>query len=475
MLRRATPLLWITGVAGLLWLVIPFGFLSYDTWYAVVWGDEVAHGHQPDYGAAQPPTPHPLGVLWSALVSPLGATGASDATVLLAYLALGAIAYAVYRLGALWFDRMVGAIAATLVLTRVPFLLYGMRASPDLAYIALVLGALVLETRQRRTGAPVLALLALAGLIRPEAWLFSAVYLAYLMFERDPGGGRFALRRRAEVQGSALAGLVAIAVSAPLLWIAFDLITTGNPTYSFTETQRRVTTLERHTGLIDLIRYGPHQLGTVITWPVAIGSAAGIGLSLALLRGRAVVGVIAASLAGGAFAVLATAGFSIIDRYTMLTSAILCVFCAVGLVGWRLVPRSHPWRRRWLLVGGAVATIFLVQAPQQYGYITDARTLLDEQSSIERDLHQVVESGAMEDRCRPLSVPSDRAVPRLAAWLGVQPSRIVITSEQTEPAHGYFFHPATPEAALHFGTARIPPGFRPIYRNRSWVLYARCH
>jgi len=79
MLRRAAPLASIAGLAGLLWLVIPFGFLSYDTWYAVVWGGELAHGHQPDYGAAQPPTPHPLGVLWSALVSPLGATGAADA------------------------------------------------------------------------------------------------------------------------------------------------------------------------------------------------------------------------------------------------------------------------------------------------------------------------------------------------------------------------------------------------------------
>jgi hypothetical protein len=474
MARRATPLLWIAGLAGLLWLVIPFGFLSYDTWYAVVWGNELGDGHRPDYGAGQPPTPHPLGVIWTALVSPLGATGASDATVVLAYLALAAIGYAVYRLGSLWFDRTVGVIAAAIVLTRTPFLLYGMRASPDLVYIALVLGALVVETRRRRAGVPVLAILALAGLIRPEAWLFSAAYLAYLALERDPRGGKLALRRRAGLAGRELAGLAAVAASAPVLWAAFDLITTGDPTYSFSQTHSRVATLERHTGFVDLIRYGPHQLGIVIQWPVAVGAAVGLALSLALLRQRALIGAGAAALAAGAFAVLATAGFSVIDRYTMLTSTILCVFCAVALVGWRLVSRGDRWRRRWLIVAATVAAIFLVQAPQQYSFISDARSLLEEQSTIEDDLHRVVESGAVEDGCRPLSVPSDRAVPRLAAWLGVRPSRIVITTEGPQPTHGYFFHPASPEAALHFGTAGIPRGFRPVYRNDSWVLYARC-
>src|SRR5437870_2005030 len=42
--RRAQPFACIAAVAGLLWLVIPFAFLSFDTWYAVVWGNELAHG-----------------------------------------------------------------------------------------------------------------------------------------------------------------------------------------------------------------------------------------------------------------------------------------------------------------------------------------------------------------------------------------------------------------------------------------------
>ena len=74
------------------------------------------------------------------------------------------------------------------MLTRRPVLDFGARAYVDIPYLVLVLAALLVETRRPRAGAPVLALLALAGLIRPEAWLFSAAYVGWLILggERDP-------------------------------------------------------------------------------------------------------------------------------------------------------------------------------------------------------------------------------------------------------------------------------------------------
>ena len=144
-----------------------------------VWGRELAHGISPDYGAALPPTPHPLADLIGLVTTPLG-DGAITVTMVIAYVSLGLIGYLVYRLGALWFDRWIGAVAAAIVLTRAPFLSNGLRAYIDLPYIALCLAALMVEPERPRAGWPVLALLALAGLLRPEAWLFSARLLAYL-------------------------------------------------------------------------------------------------------------------------------------------------------------------------------------------------------------------------------------------------------------------------------------------------------
>jgi hypothetical protein len=170
----------VGAVTAALLLVFPVGFPNYDTIYALVWGRELAHGMSPDYGAALPPTPHPLADLLGMVTTPLG-DGAITVTMIIAYLSLGLIGYLVYRLGSLWFDRPIGAVAALIVLTRAPYLSNGLRAYVDLPYIALSLGALLIETRKHRAGWPVLALLALAGLLRPEAWLFSIAYLAYLL------------------------------------------------------------------------------------------------------------------------------------------------------------------------------------------------------------------------------------------------------------------------------------------------------
>ena len=61
------------------------------------------------------------------------------------------------RARARWFGTWAGVAAALIVVTRVPVLDFGARAYVDIPFIALVLGALLVETRRPRAGAPVLA------------------------------------------------------------------------------------------------------------------------------------------------------------------------------------------------------------------------------------------------------------------------------------------------------------------------------
>jgi hypothetical protein len=500
-----TPAAWVAAVAALLLLVFPLGFPNYDTIYALVWGRELADGLSPDRGAALPPTPHPLAELFGLVTTPLGG-GAIDLTMVVAYVSLGLVGYLVYRLGSLWFDRPIGAVAALIVLTRAPYLSNGLRAYVDLPYIALVLAALVIETRRPRAGWPVLALLALAGLLRPEAWLFSFAYLAYLALgpgQSDPDRADEETERvpleRADTQKRDLirsrfvrargtlsvppAGLVALALAGPILWALFDWITAGSPTYSFTGTRETVETLERQTGPVDLVLYGPRRLGEVLQWPGMVGAAGGVLLGLAFLRRRSEIGVVAAVLALGAFAVLACAGLAIIPRYTMLAAAILAIFVALALLGWRLLERGHPWRRAWQAFAAVVALMFVIWGPNQYDLVSRVDTDLTNQSEIESDLGDLADSGAFEPPCLPISVPNHRAVPRLAFDLDVRPSHIVSSSEQRQPHRGYFLDPASPFVVHNFildpnDPARletmVPPGFRRVARNESWVLYRRC-
>ena len=114
------------------------------------------------------------------------------------------------------------------------------------------------------------------------------------------------------------AALVGLALAAPILWALFDWITAGSPTYSFTGTQETVETLKRQTGPVDLVLYGPRRLGEVLQWPGMVGALGGVVLGFAFLRRRSTLGLVAAALALGAFALLGSAGLAIIARYTML-------------------------------------------------------------------------------------------------------------------------------------------------------------
>jgi hypothetical protein len=514
-----TPAAWVAGVSAALLILFPVGFPNYDTIYALLWGREMAHGLSPDMGAALPPTPHPLAELFGLVTTPLG-DGAIDLIMVVAYVSLALVGYLVYRLGSLWFDRPIGAVAALIVLSRAPYLSNGLRAYIDVPYIALCLGALLIETKRPRAGWPVLALLALAGLLRPEAWLFSFAYLAYLALSpsqasatpdgTDAGNSsrqdapekeRRTSLERADTQSVGLirptlgrardvllspngAVLVCLTLTAPVLWALFDWITAGSPTYSFTGTRETVDALARQTGPVDLVLYGPRRLGEVLQWPGMLGALGGIVLGLAFLRRRSEIGVAATVLALGAFAVLACAGLAILPRYTMLAAAILAIFAALALLGWRLLEAGHPWRRAWQAFAALVVVMFVAWGPNQYDLLHRVDVDLTNQSRIEGDLGDLADSGAFaEPLCGPIAVPNHRAVPRLAFDLDIRPTQIVSASEEQPPARGYFLDPANafvihnfildPRDRTSFSIVP-PPRFRPVARNESWVLYRRC-
>jgi hypothetical protein len=476
------PTAWVAVVAVLLLAIFPLGFPNYDTIYALVWGRELAHGMSPDYGAALPPTPHPLYDLLGLVTTPLG-NGAVTVTMAIAYASLGLVGYLVYRLGSLWFDRWIGAVAAVIVLTRAPYLSNGLRAYVDLPFIALCLGALTVEARRPRAGWPVLALLVPAGLLRPEAWLFSLAYWAYLAFVPVDGPISPDIRTFSAHRRRWLLGMLALAVAGPALWALFDAITTGDVLYSWTGTKETVNTLDRHTGPVDLVLWGPRALGEVLQWPGMVGAAGGLVLGFAFLRRRAALGIAATILALAAFALLGLGGLAIIARYTMLAAALLAIFAALGLLGWRLLDPGHPWRRAWQAFAALVALMFVLWGPNQWDLDSRVHTDLDNQGRIERDLTDLVDDGAFEPLCGRIAVPNHRAVPRLAFGLEIEPTRIVSASEEGIPAHGYFVAPASPfvthnfildpndPTSLHLP---IPPGFRRVAANRSWVIYRRC-
>jgi len=456
----------IAAGAVLLRLLSGVGFANYDTLYALAWGGQLSRGAAPAYRVAIAPTPHPLVELLGVLLYPLGPRAVENVTVWLGFLALSACGWVIYRLGAQWFGHAAGALAAVLLLTLV-----------------LILCALLVESRRRRAGAPVLILLALAGLLRPEAWAFSGLYWLYLMFWReDPPGAR--LRDRIgwdPPAGRRLAELTLLAAAAPLLWVLSDLIITGDPLWSLTNTRHTAETLHRVTGIANVPEYIPRRIGEILRPPVLLGAAIGGVLSLLWLRRRALVGAAAGVLAVLVFAAFATVGLPINTRYAFLASAILCVFCGAGVFGWTRLEQGDPRRRWWMGAGVVIVVALLAYAPSQYRSAHRELDKLADQHSIENDLLALVKDGSITLRCGPVGVPNHAPVPLLALYLKTSPANIV--SAQVRPIEsGEYLDPANAQVEEDYVLDKndphlpvsVPPGFSEVRSNRSWLLFRRC-
>lgn len=471
--RWAPPALAIAAGATLLWLIAGVGFVNYDTLYALVWGQQLARGEAPEYGLPIAPTPHPLVEAIGVPLAPLGAGAETTIVVALGFLALAACGWMLYRLGEAWFGRPAGIVAALIFLTRVPVLSYGVRAYVDIPYTLLVLSALLVEARRRMAGAPVLVLLGLAGLLRPEAWLFSGIYWVVLVVSSTR---TYPARSRGE-----LARLALLAAAAPILWIVSDLAVTGNAMWSLTNTKHTAATLGRASGIGDVPQYIPRRIGEVLQPAVLAGAALGGVLSLMWLREKARLGAIAGVVAVLVFALMASFGLPIDTRYAFLAGAILCLFCGAGVFGWIALPRGERRRTPWIAAGGVVLVALVATLPAQVQSGHKELTNLARQESIQNNLLALVKSRAIMLKCGPVGVPNHAPIPLLALYLKGRPG-LVVSAEAQQIEEGTYVDPASIEVERdyildprdpHAGVS-IPPGFLEAHSNRSWLIFERC-
>jgi len=481
--RLAAPLV-IAGGALALRLIAGVGFANYDTLYALAWGGQLSRGSTPAYSVPIAPTPHPLLELLGLVLAPLGPRAAEHVTVALGFLALSACGWAIYRLGAEWFGRAAGALAALIFLTRVEVLSDSVRAYVDIPYLMFVLCALLVESRHRRlhsapAGAPVLVLLALAGLLRPEAWAFSGLYWLYLMGLVPPWarGPSWRERPRGEI-----VRLTLLAAAAPLVWVLSDLAITGDPLWSLTNTRHTAETLGRKTGIANVPQYIPRRIGEILRPPVLVAAALGGVLSLLWLRRRALLGAVAGVIAVVVFAAFAAVGLPINTRYAFLASAILCIFAGAGVFGWTLLAPRDP-RRRWWIAGGALVLVALIAyIPSQYTSAHRQLGKLARTHEIEGQLLALVDDHAINLRCGPIGVPNHAPVPLLALYLETSP-RNIVSPEAGHIASGVYVDPASKEVEEDYVLdprdpvpkhVSVPPGFTEVAANRSWLIFHGC-
>ena len=480
----------LVGAVALRLLAGP-GLVNYDTLYTLVWGRQLAHGELPDLEVAIAPTPHPLANLVAMLLSPLGSIEvdgrhgelAAMAAIAIAYVSLALLGWVVFALGRAWFNTAAGVLAAAIVLTRVPVLDFGARAYVDSPFLVLVLAALLVETRRPRSAIPVLGLLALAGLLRPEAWLFSAAYVLWLLWPglrtaRRPGATGPAVAPQRAAAWRDAAPLVALAASGPLLWALHDLLLTGNALHSLTGTRDNAALLGRVTGIENVPQTLPRRIGEILREPVLLAAAGGGVLALAWRRDRHVrLGAAAGLLAIAAFCVLAAAGLPIITRYLLLIGTLLAIFAGAGAFGWLdLLPgRERTWWARFALLALIGLLVFIPDQARRIERLGDA---LATQERIQGALGDLVGGAARVPG--PIAVPNRRPIPLLALWLELDPGAIA-DAQSGLPPRGSYFVPATAQVARDYILDRRdrdrripqpPANFALREANDAWRWYS---
>jgi hypothetical protein len=452
------------GVAAVLFLVYAPAYVNYDAQWALLWARDAWHGFLPEYTADFAPTPHPLATAFSSLALPFGAH-ADTAILWSTLLAFGALVYLTYRLGDELFNRWVGLVAALVVLSRPVIMRDALIGYQDLPFAVLVIGAVLLEARRSRRGLPVLALLALAGLLRPEAWVLAGLYWLYLWPASTP---------RERVRSAV------VVAAAPLIWAGTDWIVTGDPLHSLHGTAALAEEVDRRRDVETVPYWTAQYLGFVLRLPLLLGIPIGLAFAWLYTRRRALLllAVVAAMLA--VFAVGPLFGLPLIRRYVETPAVLLTLFYGLAVCGFTLLPAGRV-RTRWMVIGGLAAALSVAYLPSHASRLDtlDRRLRLD--GAVYRQLESVGDSrrvAAAFERCAPLVTADHRQIPFIRFRLGGDPGSVRTLEGGAAPLGRVLLLPRRGPMTARtyrnrpFPRVRVPAGYRQVFQNQAWRVLA---
>jgi hypothetical protein len=363
------------------------------------------------------------------------------------------------------YGPLAGVTAGILLATRPSLLRETGYGSTDLWFIALLGGAALLATRVPQRAAPTLGVLAVAGLIRPEAWALSAAYVLWRYWRRP---------------WRACVAAVALAVAAPVAWAFTDLIITGDALHSLHGTSALAAQLDRPrsvaTAVTSLPRYLRALLGDI---PTVLGLMGAL-LSVWWLYDRSLVILGCGALGMVMFLILGLLGLPLLDRYLLVPAVSLTLLAGAAVGGWMVLGRGSV-RRGWM--AGAIAMTVAVAVGLAADMATTANSdaQLSQRHGAQQELMERLLGGDIARAARRggVQIPDYRALPLVARQLGLDPQEVLIAaSGGTRPAVVIAY--ASPQAQQAFGVGAnsvwAPPqldGYRTVSRGRWWRIAVR--
>ena len=462
--RLLPPVATVVGVAVLLKLIYGPWYLNYDARYALLWARDALRGLSPEYKADFAPTPHPLETAASLLAVPFGQGGAVLMSWLI-LLAFGLLVWLTYRLGAELFHPAVGVVAALVVLTRPALERDALLGYQDTAFAVLIVLAVLLEARRPRRGEAVLALLAVAGLMRPEAWVLGGLYFLWMWPRADTA-------QRARLLG--------LTVLAPVVWAVTDAIVTGDPLHSLHGTADLAEAVDRRRDIVDAPYWTAQYYGYSLREPLVIGIPVGLFFAWRFRRREAILPLVVVAAMTLVFMIGPAFGLPLIGRYVRTPSVLLTLFYGLAVCGFLTLhdPRA---RRLWMWIGIACAGLSIVFLPWHVGMLSDLERRLDRDGAMYAALrdtaHDPAVRRAVEECGGRITATDYRPLPHLRWWLGTDPGSVGTTFAGASPRADVMLLPRRVPLMRRFYQENFPrqaapPGWQEIYRNGLWRVVA---
>ena len=348
-----------------------------------------------------------------------------------------------FLLGRRLYSVWVGAAFALVVLTRSLLVSETHQAVVDIPFLALVVGALLVEVGRPRERTLVPVLLCVAGLLRPEGWLLGLAWLAY------------AARGQPRAQVLRWAALV---LAAPLLWAL------GRPgghrrsaLFAARDAGPRGATRTPARGR-DRVQRAARLPARRARRPDHVARPRRRGGRAASLYERTLLpaGLAAAGLLG--FLALGLADLPLLIRYLLVPAVMLCLFCGLLAFGWTVVPRSDRAWRAWTAAGVICLVAVAAYAPRQARALRGEREHAVATAAIQDDLRRIADTPAF-----PQPSPAARRCPSPTTGRG-RCSRSGSSAPRGRSAPRAHPRAGCPrlrhdEAARRYGS--IPPPLRP--------------
>jgi hypothetical protein len=454
---------------GICWLIagIAGAQPGYDASWHLIWAQDLIAGRLPKFDAWAAPTEHPLMLALCLLCAPFG-KHAPQALIALELFGLLLIAPLLARLTAATMgSRAAGFAGWVLLAGAYGLLLAALRGYLDVWFVLLTVwgAARWAEGNRPASGA---AQFALAGLLRPEAWLLA-------------GAAAVIQWRSADRRGAWL--LAAAAVAPALVWFGFDAATAGNPLLSLSTAS--TLALEGDGG-------GPIKVFAVsmlggIRGPATLLGACGLALAIRNSGTKILMPAIALAATGlVAAAAISIAGLTLLPRYLMLTWVGAATFGGFALFGWTSLPAEGLSTSRWRALGVGAAVLGAIGAVG-LGAPAKLTNEVSIDSQISSDLQTLLaqKSVGAGAACGPITFPSFRLVPDAILALDDRSIEVRARGQQPKPTAGVAVLVTTRDETLlgrysHPGIKlpideKVPTGFEHGFTAGSLTAFVRCN